>query len=139
MCGLKDHDCRARMEARQGREGAIRQQNNQITEHQQDIGILQIYIRTEHRNITKTLQKGQAPQSNIQVEGRGTKQIHCGGGGPPCRWQVPKVANCYYYQAVFWVVLAHGAGCSTTIGPFKKISRIRKRKKTGFLTDERKI
>jgi hypothetical protein len=40
MCGLKDHDCRARMEARQGREGATRQQNNQIIEHQQDIGIL---------------------------------------------------------------------------------------------------
>jgi hypothetical protein len=39
MCGLKDHDCRARMEARQGREGATRQQNNQTTEHQQDIGI----------------------------------------------------------------------------------------------------
>jgi hypothetical protein len=33
MCGLKDHDCKARMEARQGREGATRQQNNQITEH----------------------------------------------------------------------------------------------------------
>jgi hypothetical protein len=39
MCGLKDHDCKARMEARQGREGATRQQNNQTTEHQQDIGI----------------------------------------------------------------------------------------------------
>jgi hypothetical protein len=39
MCGLKDHDCRARMEARQGREGATRQQNNQITKYQQDIGI----------------------------------------------------------------------------------------------------
>jgi hypothetical protein len=39
MCGLKDHDCRARMEAGQGREGATRQQNNQTTEHQQDIGI----------------------------------------------------------------------------------------------------
>jgi hypothetical protein len=24
MCGLKDHDCKARMEARQGREGATR-------------------------------------------------------------------------------------------------------------------
>jgi hypothetical protein len=39
MCGLRDHDCRARMEARQGRGGATRQQNNQTTEHQQDIGI----------------------------------------------------------------------------------------------------
>jgi hypothetical protein len=39
MCGLKDHDCKARMEVRQGREGVIRQQNNQIIEHQQDIRI----------------------------------------------------------------------------------------------------
>jgi hypothetical protein len=38
-CGLRDHDCRAKMEARQGRGGATRQQNNQTTEHQQDIGI----------------------------------------------------------------------------------------------------
>jgi hypothetical protein len=31
MSGLKDHDCKARMEARQGREGVTRQQNNQTT------------------------------------------------------------------------------------------------------------
>jgi hypothetical protein len=39
MCGRKDHDCKARMEVMQGRERATRQQNNQITEHQQDIEI----------------------------------------------------------------------------------------------------
>jgi hypothetical protein len=61
MCGLKDHDCKARMEARQGRERATRQQNNQTTEHQQDIGISWTHIRTEHKNITKTLKKPQAP------------------------------------------------------------------------------
>jgi hypothetical protein len=33
MCGLKDHDCKARMKARQGRERATRQQNNQTSEH----------------------------------------------------------------------------------------------------------
>jgi hypothetical protein len=40
MCGLKDHDCKARMEIRQGREKVTRQQNNQTTEYQQDIKIL---------------------------------------------------------------------------------------------------
>jgi hypothetical protein len=37
--GCKDHDCRARMQARQEREGATRQQNKQTTGYQQDIGI----------------------------------------------------------------------------------------------------
>jgi hypothetical protein len=39
MSGRKDHDCKARMEARQGRAEATRQQNNQATGYQQDIGI----------------------------------------------------------------------------------------------------
>jgi len=57
MCGLKDHDCRARMQARQGRAEATRhlQQNNQTTEYQQDIGISYTHIKAKHRNIGKAL------------------------------------------------------------------------------------
>jgi hypothetical protein len=40
MSGRKDHDCKSRIEARQGRVRATKQQNNQTTEYQQDIGIL---------------------------------------------------------------------------------------------------
>ena len=55
MCGLKDHDCRARMQARQGRGEATRQQNNQTIGYQQDIGISYTHIKAEHRNIGKAL------------------------------------------------------------------------------------
>jgi len=47
MCGLKDHDCRARMQARQGR---VR--GNKTTEEPNN----RISIR--HRNIIDTLQSG---------------------------------------------------------------------------------
>ena len=59
MCGLGDHGCRARKQARQGRvrsnRATVQENINKTNEYQQDKRISYTHIKTKRRNIGRPL------------------------------------------------------------------------------------
>jgi hypothetical protein len=85
MCGLEGHDCRARMQARQGRVGS-----NRTAEHQQqNINETKEYHRhTSKQDIRISVRLYRSHKYHARAHRQGERQQldPLSGGGPSCRW-----------------------------------------------------